>query len=111
MGLLKVTFVEPDGTVRTIENVKPGQSLMQVAKANDVQGIYADCGGGCSCATCHVYVDPAWQEIVGPPDDIETMTLDMAMDVLQSNSRLSCQIQLRPELDGLKVTVAPDSKS
>jgi 2Fe-2S ferredoxin len=107
--MIRVTFVQPDGAVRAIEDAPPGKSLMEVAKANGIEGIYADCGGGCACATCHVYVDPEWMAAVGQPDDIESATLDLAADVLKPNSRLSCQIVLRPELDGLKVTVAPSS--
>ena len=109
MSVITVTFVQPDGTVRTINDAELGKSLMEVAKANNIDGIYADCGGGCACATCHVYVDPEWKEIVGEPDDIESSTLDLATDVLKPNSRLSCQVVLRPELDGLRVTVAPSS--
>jgi ferredoxin, 2Fe-2S len=105
--MVRVTFVEPDGTARTIENAQPGKSLMEIAKANGIEGIYADCGGGCACATCHVYVDPEWMAAVGQPDEIETATLDLAADVLKPNSRLSCQIVVRPELEGLRVTVAP----
>ncbi len=84
---------------------------MEVGRAVGVPGILGTCGGGCSCATCHVYVDPAWQAIVGPPDEIEADLLDMYSDVLRENSRLSCQIQVRPELDGLRVVVAPETGS
>jgi 2Fe-2S ferredoxin len=80
---------------------------MEVARSHGVKGILADCGGACACATCHVYVDPEWLDAVGPPDDIEAEMLDMVSDVQRDNSRLSCQIKLKPELDGLKVTVAP----
>ena len=111
MVSIKVTFVQVDGAVKTIEDVTPGESLMQVARANGVEGILGDCGGGCACGTCHVYVDAQWQAVVGPPDDVETGALDMVSDVQQSNSRLACQIVARPELDGLKVTVAPQTKS
>ena len=107
MGSLTITFIEDDGTVRTFEDVEAGQSLMELGRSQGVAGILADCGGACACATCHVYVDPEWQEIVGPPDDIEAEMLDMVSDIQRENSRLSCQIRLRPELDGLKVTVAP----
>jgi 2Fe-2S ferredoxin len=106
MGSLRLTFVQPDGTERTIENVEPGQSLMELARENGVDGILGDCDGGCSCATCHVYVDPGWLKVVGPPDDIESLTLAMESDVQRDNSRLSCQIEVQPELDGLRVTVA-----
>ena len=107
--MIRVTFVQPDGTIRTIDDAPLGKSLMEVAKANGIEGIYADCGGGCSCATCHVHVDPEWMAAVGQPDDIERATLDLAADVLKPNSRLSCQIILRPDLDGLRVTVTPSS--
>jgi ferredoxin, 2Fe-2S len=106
MSSINVTFVQTDGVERQVD-AEPGESLMEVAKANGVEGILGDCGGGCACATCHVYVDPQWLDVVGPPDDIEEMTLDMVSDVHRSNSRLSCQIRVRPELDGLRVTVAP----
>jgi 2Fe-2S ferredoxin len=104
---LKLTFVEEDGTEKTIEDVKTGQSLMEVARSNGIVGILADCGGGCACATCHVYVDAAWTDVVGPPNDIELEMLDMVADTFKPNSRLSCQIPVVAELDGLKVTVAP----
>jgi len=107
VSTITVTMVQQDGKEVSLEATANGTSLMETAKARGVEGILGDCGGGCACATCHVYVDPAWQEIVGPPDSIEEMTPDMVADLCRSNSRLSCQIALRPELDGLKVTVAP----
>ncbi len=106
MASLTVTFVEESGEVKTIANLSPGQTLMEAARSNDVDGILADCGGACACATCHVYVDEEWMEKVGKPNDIEAEMLDMAASP-QENSRLSCQITLSEELDGLKVTVAP----
>jgi 2Fe-2S ferredoxin len=109
MGSLKVTMTDVKGTVHHIEKLSAGQSLMEVAKAHGVDGISGDCGGGCACATCHVYVDQAWLPKVGKPDDIESAMLDMVADVAQPNSRLGCQIKLRPDLDGLTVTVAPTS--
>lgn len=107
MGSITVTFVQVDGAEKTVADIELGESLMQVARANGVEGILGDCGGGCACATCHVYVDAQWQAVVGPPDDVESGALDMVSDVQRSNSRLSCQIVASPELDGLKVTVAP----
>lgn len=104
--MITVTFVEANGAERVIKDVNTDQSLMEVGRANGVEGITADCGGACACATCHVYIDPAWEAVVGQADDVEAMTLDMAPN-LKPESRLSCQIQLRAELDGLKVTVAP----
>ena len=75
---------------------------MEGAIDNNIDGIEAECGGMCSCATCHVYVDPAWFEATGSPEDIEQDMLDSALD-LQKTSRLSCQIEVSDELDGLIV--------
>jgi len=110
MASIKVTFVQADGVERTLENVPLGESLMEAARAAGVEGILGDCGGGCACATCHVYVDPQWEAVVGKPDDVELGALDMVSDVQRSNSRLSCQIVAKPELDGLRLVVAPLSK-
>ncbi len=107
VGSLRVTFVQQDGVEKTVADAEAGASLMVVARTNGVEGIFGDCGGCCSCATCHVYVDPQWQERVGPADEVEISTLDMVSDLQRSNSRLSCQILLRPELDGVRVEVAP----
>ena len=107
MASIKVTFVQVDGVEKTIADAVPGESLMELTKLPCVALDKGDCGGGCACATCHVYVDPQWMAVVGAPDEIEEMTLDMASDIHRSNSRLCCQIMVRPELDGLRVTVAP----
>ena len=109
MSNLKVTMTDVNGITRTITDVAEGLSLMEVAKANGIDGIFGDCGGGCSCATCHVYVAQGWLERVGLPDDIEFSMLDMVSDVQQDNSRLSCQIKMSAALDGLELTVAPSS--
>jgi 2Fe-2S ferredoxin len=109
MGLVKVTFVQTDGAVKAIDDAQAGWSLMEVARANGVEGILADCGGSCACATCHVYVDPAWVEAVGAPNEIEAEVLDLVSDIRRSNSRLSCQIELTDALDGIQVTVAPEA--
>jgi 2Fe-2S ferredoxin len=103
---MKVTFVQRDGAEKTIEGVE-GESLMELARDNGVDGILGDCGGSCSCATCHVYVDAAWQARAGTPDEVETMALEMVYDVVRPNSRLCCQIKMRDELDGIRVEVAP----
>jgi 2Fe-2S ferredoxin len=108
MGRLKVTFTDVNGKVRAIDDAEAGVSLMEIAKAHDVAGIMGDCGGGCACATCHVYVPAAWQERVGPPDSIELDMLDLAA-AAQDNSRLCCQIRMDENLDGLELTVAPAS--
>jgi len=88
--------------------VASGITVLQAALNHKVEGILGECGGNAMCATCHVYVDPPWIAATGSPDDIEDALLDM-VDSRQSNSRLSCQIKLGPELDGLKVTVGPTS--
>ena len=107
MSTVSVTLVERDGTERTIADAETGKSLMVVARDNGVDGILGECGGSCACATCHVYVEPAWQAVVGEPDVLEEMTLDGVAHIVQSNSRLGCQILLSEEMDGLRVAVAP----
>ena len=77
---------------------------MEGAKKNGVPGIDADCGGGCSCGTCHVYVDPAWQTRVGTRTPIEVATMEFSENVA-ANSRLSCQIKVTDQLDGLVVRI------
>jgi 2Fe-2S ferredoxin len=109
MGNLTVTMTDVNGETRTFTDAEEGISLMEIAKAHGVEGIFGDCGGGCSCATCHVYVAGEWMEKVGQPDDIEFGMLDMVSDVQKDTSRLSCQIKMSPELDGIAVTVAPAS--
>jgi ferredoxin, 2Fe-2S len=79
-------------------------TVMEAARKELVPGIEAECGGACSCATCHVYVDEAWREKVGPPSQMEEDMLDFAFDV-RASSRLSCQIKVSDDLDGLVVSV------
>lgn len=98
-----ITFVQSDGSRQTVE-AKSGQTAMETAIANTVPGIVAECGGACSCATCHVYVDDAWSERVGGPSEMEEDMLDFAFDV-SPTSRLSCQIRISDELDGLVLHV------
>lgn len=107
MGTITVTFVQPDGTEKIITDGDVGESLMELATSNGVVGIFGDCGGGCACATCHVYVAPEWMDVVGKPDDIEDMTLEMVEESHKPNSRLCCQIRLSAAMDGLRMTVAP----
>jgi ferredoxin, 2Fe-2S len=97
----KITFIDAQGTSRIVEG-EAGSTVMETAIRNAVPGIEAECGGACSCATCHVYIDAAWQEKVGGPSAMEEDMLDFAFDV-RANSRLSCQIKLRDEFDGLIV--------
>ena len=101
--MVKITFTDAAGTARTVE-AQPGATVMETAIRNDIPGIEAECGGACACATCHVYVDPEWTDLVGEPEAMEEDMLDFAYDV-QPNSRLSCQIKVRDELDGLVVRV------
>ncbi|WP_333794187.1 2Fe-2S iron-sulfur cluster-binding protein [Hyphomicrobium sp.] len=101
--MVKLTFVQPDGSSQTVD-AEPGVTVMEAAKLNDIEGVEAECGGACACATCHVYVDADWVEKTGKPSDIEEDMLDFAFDV-RPESRLSCQIKVTPELDGLTVRV------
>lgn len=100
--MAKITFIDSSGEKRTIE-AEPGSTVMESAIRNDIPEIEAECGGACSCATCHVYVDEAWADAVGGPQPMEEDMLDFAYDV-RPNSRLSCQIKVTPALDGLVVT-------
>jgi 2Fe-2S ferredoxin len=97
----KVTYIQPDGQTRVVE-APAGTTVMEAAVDNDVAGIVAECGGACSCATCHVYVDEAWREKTGGPSPMEEDMLDFGFDV-RPESRLSCQIKVTAELDGLVV--------
>ena len=99
--MAKITYIEHDGTEHTVD-VKPRLSVMEGAVKNNIPGIDADCGGACACATCHVYVDDAWAEKTGHAEPMEEDMLDFAFDV-RPNSRLSCQIRVRDDLDGLVV--------
>ena len=99
----KITYIAFDGTKYEIE-APNGSTVMENAVKNMVPGIEAECGGACACATCHVYVDEAWAEKTGSPEPMEEDMLDFAYDV-RPTSRLSCQIKVKPELDGLVVRV------
>lgn len=103
----QVTYIESNGEQHQV-NLQNGQSIMQGALDNLIEGILGECGGCCSCATCHCYVDEAWLEKVGAPDDMEKDMLDSVVDP-QSSSRLSCQIQMSDDLDGLVVRL-PESQ-
>ncbi|MFG1295935.1 2Fe-2S iron-sulfur cluster-binding protein [Xanthobacter variabilis] len=97
--MVAITFIEFNGTSHQVD-APEGATAMEAAVRNGVPGIVAECGGACACATCHVYVEDAWREKVGEPSEMEEGMLDFASDV-QPNSRLSCQIKLTAELDGL----------
>ena len=100
--MAKIIFIEHSGATHEVD-AKSGLTVMEAAVKNNVPGIDADCGGACACATCHVYVDAAWLDKTGKPSAMEESMLDFAEGV-EPNSRLSCQIKLRAELDGLVVT-------
>ncbi|MBC6403117.1 MAG: (2Fe-2S)-binding protein [Hyphomonadaceae bacterium] len=103
----KITFIDHTGTSRNVE-AKNGASIMEAAVQNMIPGIDADCGGACACATCHVYVDEAWTSSLKDKDDMEESMLDFA-EMVQGNSRLSCQILMSDDLDGIIVTT-PESQ-
>jgi ferredoxin, 2Fe-2S len=97
----KITFIDAAGTARTVD-AEAGSTVMETAIRNGVPGIEAECGGACACATCHVYVDEAWQALTGEASAMEQDMLDFGYDV-RPNSRLSCQIKVSDEIDGLVV--------
>jgi len=105
--MAKITFIEPSGNEHVVE-AEAGMTLMETAVRNMVPGIDADCGGGCSCATCHVFVVEDWRAATGERNALEDATLEFAENV-EDNSRLACQIKITPELDGLVVHM-PESQ-
>lgn len=101
--MVNITFVSHRGETTTI-NAKEGENVMEVALNNGVGGILGDCGGALSCATCHIHIAPEWADKTGSPCDTEKMMLEMAVDP-DETSRLSCQIKLTDELDGLVINL------
>ena len=99
----KITYIESNGTEHAVD-AENGATVMETAIRNMVPGIEAECGGALACATCHVYVDDAWIEKTGEASTMEEDMLDFAYDV-RPTSRLSCQIKVSDELDGLVVRV------
>ena len=95
-----ITFIHPDGEAQGLE-APEGVSVMQVATGAGVRGIVAECGGSAMCATCHVYVDPAWVDRLPPPLANELEMLECTADERRPESRLSCQIKLTAEMNGL----------
>lgn len=102
-----LNVTDRDGRTHTVEGLD-GWRVMEIIRDHGLP-IKAECGGALACATCHVYVDPAWLDKLVPATDEETDKLDEAFEV-ESNSRLSCQILMSAELDGLAVTLAPGSE-
>lgn len=98
-----VKFVNHDGSAKEVE-VSVGTTLMHAAMDNGISGIVADCGGACSCGTCHCYIGEEWLAKTGEPDDIEKDMIDFILDP-KPNSRLSCQVVMSDDLDGMVVTI------
>jgi len=103
--MARITYILHDGTEHVVE-AEPGMTVMEAAVKNSIPGIAAECGGACACATCHVYVDEQWFETTGGPSPMEEDMLDFGYDV-RPNSRLSCQIKVTEQLDGLIVRTPP----
>ena len=106
--MTKITYTDQQGNSKTFD-VENGLSVMEGAIQNDVPGIDADCGGSMACATCHVYVEEKWLDKLPKAEDGEVDMIDMAFEP-KKNSRLSCQLIVTDELDGLKVTT-PEKQS
>jgi len=100
--MVKITYIEHTGKERTVD-VPAGLSVMEGALRHSIPGIDGDCGGAGACGTCHVYVDPAWLGRLKPAKELEQDMLKMAAVEPNENSRLACQIELTPELDGIIV--------
>jgi 2Fe-2S ferredoxin len=99
----RIVFIEPAGARREVD-APVGVTLMEAARQNGVRGVVAQCGGACACATCHVYVERAWFGRLGPREEMEEGMLESAWEP-RDNSRLSCQIIVTADLDGLQVAV------
>ena len=104
---MKIYVTDPAGTEHELEALE-GWRIMEIIKDYGLP-LKAECGGACCCATCHVYVDPEWVDKLYPMREDEVDMLDEAIDV-EDNSRLSCQILMSEDLDGLKVTIAPGTE-
>ena len=98
-----VVYITPDGGQYEVD-VPEGNTVMEGAVDNMIDGILAECGGSCTCATCHVYVDDAWTSKLGSPGEFEKDLLEMVLEPAE-NSRLSCQIKVTSDLDGLTVRI------
>ncbi len=100
--MVQITFVQSDGN-RTTVTAEDGASVMETAVSNGVEGIFAECGGAMMCATCHCYVDDDWADKTGERCDGEEAMLECAASEMRETSRLSCQLKVSKELDGLVV--------
>ena len=99
-----ITYRDPNGRTHVVE-VAVGLTVMEGARDNDIPGILADCGGACACSTCHVYVDPAWVERLPPQGEMEADMLEFACEPDPVRSRLTCQLRVTADMDGLVVTI------
>lgn len=99
-----ITLIQHSGESYTVE-AADGATVMEVAIDNDITGIIGECGGCCSCATCHCYIDPAFMDKLPPRGDLETEMLEFASSEAKTNSRLACQVEITDELDGMVVTL------
>ncbi len=98
----KITYIEHGGTEHVVD-VASGLTVMEGARDNNIPGIEADCGGACACSTCHVYVHPDWVGKLPKKDDMEVDMLDFAFEPDETRSRLTCQIKVTDEMEGLVV--------
>jgi 2Fe-2S ferredoxin len=102
--MTQIIFLLPGGGQQAVE-AEDGESLMEAARREDLPGIVAECGGSCACATCHVYVDERYMGEVDPLEDFESDMLDGVTAPRRGESRLSCQIRVKPTLSGMVVTI------
>lgn len=98
----KITFIEFNGTEHSVD-VPAGRTAMEAARDNNIPGIDADCGGACACSTCHGYVDPAWVDKLPGKQAMEEDMLDFALNTDPVRSRLTCQIKITDDMDGLVI--------
>ena len=102
--MVKIVYIEFSGARHEVD-VEPGLTVMEGARNNNVPGIEADCGGACACSTCHVYIDSDWVEKLPEKDPMEKDMLDFAYEPDPNRSRLTCQVKVTDELDGLIVNM------
>ncbi|MEM7269475.1 MAG: 2Fe-2S iron-sulfur cluster-binding protein [Pseudomonadota bacterium] len=102
--MVKITYIEHGGAEHVVD-VAEGLTVMEGARDNNVPGIDADCGGACACSTCHVYIHPDWVGKLPPMDGMEEDMLDFAYEPDMSRSRLTCQVKVTADLDGLIVNM------
>lgn len=101
--MAKITYITHDGNEHSID-ADNGTTVMENAVRNSIPGIEAECGGACACATCHIYIDKDWVDVVGKPEAIEEDMLDFAYE-MKPESRLSCQVTVSDKLDGLIIRI------